>query len=119
MSYIDNKDGTVTDISTELMWKQNPEEDIYTFEEALRLKSNFAGHENWRLPAIHELFSLVDVSKTDPAINSIFKCDTSLFWSASAFAQEPDYAWVVYFYGGAAYSVGKSSLCSVRLVRST
>ena len=118
MKYSDNRDGTITDSSLGLMWKQSPEEGAYTFEEACKLVSNFAVHDDWRLPTIHELFSLVDVSKIDPAIDSVFKCDSSLFWSDSTFAQGSDYAWVVYFYGGAAYSVGKSSLCSVRLVRS-
>ena len=39
MKYTDNGDGTVTN-NTGLMWKKDPEEGRYTFEESLKIKSD-------------------------------------------------------------------------------
>ncbi len=115
--YIDNQDGTITDTSTELMWKQNPEEDIYTFEEVNEIKSNFVGYDDWRVPTIHELFSLVDVTRLDPAIDPIFSCKAWHFWSASAYSYYSNDAWLVGFYRGDVSRSNKSSSYAVLLVR--
>ncbi|WP_207655781.1 Lcl C-terminal domain-containing protein [Vallitalea okinawensis] len=59
-SYTDNGDGTVTDNVTGLMWQQDPGEKI-TWEEAVNNLEDFqlAGYDDWRLPTIKELYSLV------------------------------------------------------------
>ena len=86
---------------------------------ALKLTSSQAGHTDWRLPTEDELISLVDYSKSDPAINtSIFPTESaSYFWSASAYAGYSGNAWDVNFYVGLAYYSYKSSSYQVRLVR--
>ena len=117
MKYIDNKNGTITDTSTGLMWKQDPEEGTYTFDETLEIKSNFASHDDWRVPTIHELFGLVDISRVDSAIDPIFNCDGSSFWSASVDTNYSDSAWYVHFYKGYVSYSNKSSSYAVRLVR--
>ncbi|MBU1914685.1 MAG: DUF1566 domain-containing protein, partial [Candidatus Thermoplasmatota archaeon] len=50
--FIDNKDGTVTDTRTGLMWEKETAPDTYTWEEALRYceELRLAGHEDWSLP---------------------------------------------------------------------
>lgn len=62
-SYSDNGDGTVTDNITGLMWKQNMGDKV-TLEEAYQLaaESTFAGYDDWRVPTIKELYSLIDFS---------------------------------------------------------
>lgn len=59
-SYTDNKDGTVTDNVTGLMWQQSLTEKL-TYEEALKkVKSfNLAGYSDWRIANIKELYSLI------------------------------------------------------------
>jgi len=62
--YRDNQDGTVTDLHTGLQWKRCSEGQTwngstcsdkakeYTWNEAMSLRSKFAGHSDWRLPTI-------------------------------------------------------------------
>lgn len=64
MYYQDNGDGTVTDLQTGLMWQQTPDPNKFTFADAVAggATFNFAGHTDWRLPTIKELYSLMDFS---------------------------------------------------------
>lgn len=60
-SYTDNGDGTITDNNTGLMWQQNLLDEKYTYFEAVTIaeESTLAGYDDWRLPTIKELYSLV------------------------------------------------------------
>ncbi|MHC4743624.1 MAG: Lcl C-terminal domain-containing protein, partial [Planctomycetota bacterium] len=66
-AYKDNGDGTVTDLNTGLMWQSDPGEKI-TFKEAVAgaAKCRVGGYDDWRLPSIKELYSLILFSGTDP-----------------------------------------------------
>ena len=76
-SYLNNGDGTVTDLTTGLMWQQSFDhngdgsidyDDKLTYEEILRLVENgvsHAGHNDWRLPSIKEMYSLILFSGKD------------------------------------------------------
>lgn len=75
-SYTDNGDGTVTDNVTGLMWQQSPDTDgdgdidaadKLTYHAALAGADTFslAGYDDWRLPTIKELYSLILFSGTD------------------------------------------------------
>lgn len=60
--YKDNRDGTVTDLVTGLIWQKTPDFVKRTQDdaEAYARKLKLAGHDDWRLPTIKELFSLAD-----------------------------------------------------------
>lgn len=81
-SYTLSADGaTVNDIVTRLTWQRSPDtngdgalnkSDKLTLSEAQALPaqlnaSNFGGYNDWRLPTIKELFSLIDFRGTDPS----------------------------------------------------
>ncbi len=60
-AYKDNGDGTITDLNTGLTWTQ----DYYgkmTWNEAMSSADSFsfAGYDDWRLPTIKELYSIID-----------------------------------------------------------
>ncbi len=76
--YQDNGDGTVTDLVTGLMWQSSPDtdgdgeidaSDKMTYSEALDGASSFtlAGYNDWRLPSIKEIYSLILFSGVDPS----------------------------------------------------
>ncbi len=66
-AYQDNKDGTVTDEVTGLMWLSEPGEKM-SFDQAVAGASQcrVGGYTDWRLPTIKELYSLILFSGTDP-----------------------------------------------------
>jgi hypothetical protein len=67
-SYTDNGDGTVTDLITGLMWQKTPGDKV-TWAGAVAGADTFslAGYDDWRLPTIKELHSLIDFSGIDPS----------------------------------------------------
>ncbi len=106
---IDNGDGTVTDTSTGLMWQQsdsqNYDNGVYTprtWEQALDYCETLtlADHDDWRLPTIKELRSLVDYSRYNPAIDTVKfpGALSSWYWSSTTHAYNVNYAWGVGFH---------------------
>jgi hypothetical protein len=71
-TYQDNGDGTVTDLNTGLMWQKTLGEKM-TYNEAVAGAETFnlAGYDDWRLPTIKELYSLIFFSGTDPHPESV------------------------------------------------
>jgi hypothetical protein len=131
--FIENGDGTVTDTVTKLTWKrcseglsgelcEKGEPLIYTWQEALKVaaESNFSGKNDWRLPDIKELNSIIERQCTMPAINEIVfpATPTMSFWASTPYAGNPAYAWNVYFPYGISDGNSKSYRFFVRLVRS-
>ena len=59
-SYTDNHNGTITDNVTGLMWQQGLTEKL-SYTEALQKVNSFslAGHSDWRVATIKELYSLI------------------------------------------------------------
>ena len=76
--YIDNNDGTVTDSKTNLMWMRCAIGQTWTgsackgkakeisWNEAIRYSIKFSDYDNWRLPTIDELATLVYCSNGNP-----------------------------------------------------
>jgi hypothetical protein len=83
-AYQDNGNGTITDLNTGLMWQKTPGNKV-TYQDAVRRAADFtlAGYNDWRLPTIKELYSLIDFSGTDPSglnnIKSVPFIDTDYF----------------------------------------
>lgn len=70
-SYVDNGDGTVTDLVTGLMWQQGYSGKMSQSQAASGASSfNLAGYNDWRLPTIKELYSLIDFSGEDVSVES-------------------------------------------------
>jgi Protein of unknown function (DUF1566) len=120
-SYMDNKDGTVTDNITGLMWQQAVLTTTYTWSQAVAYcpTLNLAGHSDWRLPSRIELVSIVDFGVTSGAtIDATYFPSTpaSWFWSSSPAGSSYN-AWYVYFDDGSTDYFGVSNARNVRCVR--
>ncbi len=61
-SYKDNGDGTVTDLTTGLIWSKAVDKNKVSLIEAKKIaqRMTLAGHSDWRVPNIKELYSLID-----------------------------------------------------------
>ncbi len=103
--FVDNEDGTVTDSCTGLMWQQDTADvdelfaDTLAWCEALEYceRLNFAGHEDWRLPNIRELQSIVDYGRKEPAIDPVFGALPQYYWSSTTNVDTSNDAWGVGF----------------------
>lgn len=139
--FVVHGDGTITDTSTALMWKQCLEgldgiqcqsgilnetnwAAALSIPQTLNNSGGFAGYADWRLPNIAELVSLVEEQCSSPAINATVFPNTSekFTWTSS-----PDYyndtaTWSVDFNIGASGSITRQTAGGnnypVRLVRS-
>jgi hypothetical protein len=132
----DNQDGTVTDITTGLMWQKcsygQEWDDINktctgnamtrTWQQAIEAAGNMtlAGYNDWRLPNHNELHSLVEYTQENPSIASVLNnyTESSHYWSSTTFAGNTDSAWPVSFsIGGNYYGSYKSNNFYFRTVR--
>ena len=124
-SFVDNGDGTITDNATGLVWMQNDSQTAMDWEASLtyaqtKNTENFLGHNDWRLPNVKELQSIVDYSRSPsatnsanlgPAIDPLFNCtpitneagvlDYGYYWTSTSAlfttGQPYYYAWYVAF----------------------
>lgn len=88
-SYTDNGDGTVTDNVTGLMWQQDPGDKMTYFEATAAADSfELAGYDDWRLPSIKELYSLIDFSGLDVYCFESTDCEATPFIDTDFFAFE-------------------------------
>ena len=118
--FIDNGDGTVTDMVTGLMWQQLTVGKM-NWEDAIAYCENLilAGYDDWRLPNLKELTFIVDYTRHDPSINRTYFPNTMpfVYWSSSPYAGHSYHAWLVNFYYGGVYNGAKAGHYYVRCVR--
>ncbi|MEA3427857.1 MAG: DUF1566 domain-containing protein [Thermodesulfobacteriota bacterium] len=130
-----NGDDTVTDKLTELMWAQNANaEGTKTWAAALTYCKDLSlgGHDDWRLPNVKELTSLIDWAYYNPALSNdagTGKWGTGLssfsdvqtdeyYWSSTTCAYCPAYnAWYVYLKYGWVRAASKTTNYHVWPVR--
>ena len=70
--FVDNRDGTVSDNATGLMWQKADDGVGRDWEESLEYAENLelASYSDWRLPNAKELQSIVDYSRSPQTTNS-------------------------------------------------
>lgn len=106
--FLVNGDQTVTDKLTGLIWTQygNPAA-TRTWQQALDYiktlnSSNYLGHNDWRLPNLNELRSMVNKGQpnTGSWLNAQGFSNVGGGWSSSTYAGYPAGAWIVKMGGG-------------------
>jgi hypothetical protein len=118
--YVYHGNGTVTDSSSGLMWQEETPGNMMTWEQAMVYceSLNLANYSDWRLPTIKELATLVDHTRSNPAVYTPYFPNTfsSFYWSSTTVAYSTDGAWGVHFSHGYDYD-GKFGIHYVRAVR--
>ena len=123
LTYVDNGDGTVTDVNTGLMWEKlshdgtvHDDHNKYTWANvfahvATLNRTNFAGHADWRLPNVRELLSIVTYQNLIPTVTPAFDnrcssgCDVTRCsctfsgdtWTSTSETASPSRQWFVDF----------------------
>ncbi len=97
----------VRDNETGLVWEKAPQTTISTWSAARAFctDKSVGGRKGWRLPAVHELASLVDPSIGAPgptlqAGHPFSNVQPTHYWSAVTSADFPTSAWLVFFGSG-------------------
>ena len=101
--YLDNGDGTITDTVTGLMWQKIDGGEM-TIDSAKKYvqQLNLAGHHDWRLPNVHEGFSILILDALNPSINTTFFPNTNAeyWWTNDSAFNNPSKIWVTNSGGG-------------------
>ena len=124
--YVPWNDEFVIDKTTGLMWQRGVSDaksnrkDVIEYMNKLN-RDNFAGYNDWRLPTLEELMSLMEPrqNKDGAYINALFYKQQIYVWSRDTLETAPR-VWAVSFYFAECYSmrVRGDSLSGVRFVRS-
>ena len=140
--YMDNGDGTVTDVNTTLVWEKQSQDgtvhdlnNLYSWADAFAVhvatlnSTSFAGHNDWRVPNERELLSILDYAYFAPSVSPAFNnhcssgctvttcsCTAIECWSSTSQIGGSS-AYVVHVNSAGAYFSGKSNGSCVRAVR--
>ena len=102
----------VRDNETGLVWERSPEATLTTwFGETgainICINKTIGGRKGWRLPAVDELASLLDLSVSPPtpgpaltAGHPFTNIQADVYWTATTVQRGPAAAWLVSFAGG-------------------
>ncbi len=121
--FIDNSDGTVTDNLTGLIWLKDANcfvtQDWMTALNSANTLANGACNltdgsaaGDWRLPSRRELRSLVDYSKSNPALptgHPFLSVQSGSYWSSTTYAPGTMDAWFVRMNDGYVYDGTKTN----------
>lgn len=134
-SFTDSGNGTITDNKTGLTWEKLSDDGTIhdwdsttTWINALTTRVNtlnmlnFGGHNDWRLPNLNELRTLLNMGERQPATYSIFdtaceegctvltcSCTQSdWYWSSTTYEETHSDAWFIDFYNGYTDTISKS-----------
>jgi hypothetical protein len=163
LRFVDNGDGTITDLNTRLVWEKKVAGDAVTdlgnlhdadnayiwsddfglivttlwdWLDALNAEGGigFAGHDDWRIPNVKELVSIIDYEQAAPAVgvdwdsggcpscsdvtDPACSCtDSADYWSSTTRVANTAQAWAVGFQNGDIVQRSKTSSNRVRAVR--
>lgn len=130
-----NDDGTILDNKTGIMWTRCGYGQVWDnsssmctgshqqipWQQALVAAANYqyANYDDWQLPNVKELATVVERQCVDPAVN-IELFPTSLaenYWTSTSSIDLPDHAWAVAFYSGKNNLKSKLADLHLRLMR--
>jgi len=105
----DNMTEIVTDSTNNIMWQDNyvAQPRTYQWAEGINMCEalSLGSYDNWRLPNINELRSIVSYSENNPAIYNVFRnVRANRYWSSTTVGNNHGRAWQMNFLRGKALS---------------
>ncbi|MFZ3137338.1 MAG: DUF1566 domain-containing protein [Thermodesulfovibrionales bacterium] len=107
----------VTDNLTGLMWAKNANlagemtwQSALDYVASMNSGAGLCGYNDWRLPNIKELRSLVDYTQYNPPLpvdNPFVNLYWAYYWSSTTCMGPTDYAWVIVTWSGRVEDLGK------------
>jgi peptidoglycan hydrolase-like protein with peptidoglycan-binding domain len=119
-NYKDNENGTVTDLTTGLIWQKGGSLNALTWREAQSYiqslnKEKYAGLSNWRVPTIEELASLVQKKNDgDLYLSPVFGNLQVCCWSSDF--KDLNMHWISHFAHGLLYYNTTDKECFIKAV---
>jgi len=109
----------VSDHKTGLVWEPADDGQIRNWDDATQYCDDLVlgGKADWRLPSLNELATIIDYSRSNPAIDPIFTCRSGNYWSSSSLAGYEEGAWFAVFDYGYMDWRTKTQTYYVRCVR--
>ena len=110
----------ITDSTMQLMWQDDAVSATTTWQGAIDRCENLSlgTYNDWRLPNINELKTIMDRNKIGPAIVSTFaNTSSSNYWSSTTYERDKHSAWYIYFFDGSVSNNAKEYSLYVRCVR--
>ena len=122
MSYTENGNGTLTDDVTGLLWQKTSDANPLTWNEAASYCNNLTlgGHASgWRLPALVELDSIMNLSvHSEAAIDSAFTgTEAAGYWTSTEDPEDSAKTWILDFGTNEDYITFKAGSNYTRCVR--
>ena len=122
---LDNNTGLVWEVKSPNEDDVNYYDDKYSWQDTTEVyikklnEEKYGGFDDWRMPNKDELRSIVDYSKTNPAVDKWYfpNCQIALYWCKNTYEMQPSFGWVIFFGLGSATANGKANERHVRAVR--
>jgi len=101
--FVDNNDGTVTDLSSGLMWEKGGSSSVMLYGKTEEYISHlnqkkFLGHDDWRIPTLPELLSLLEPKPNEKGqfINPLFGDTQVAYWTSDITMEGNQYSQEMY-----------------------
>lgn len=115
----DHGNGTLTDQNTGIMWLKDTDSTQKSWQTALDYCNNLtmASYEDWRLPDIKELDSIIDEASQAPVVDPVFSNLKGDFYWSSTTGLNHSVAWSLSFANAQMLSLHKETMKYVLCVR--
>jgi hypothetical protein len=120
-SQVLNGNNVVKDNHTGLIWEDR-NSSLYTYSAAVTYCNNlvYAGYQDWRIPNMIELQSIIDRDRSLPAIITAFTTSINMdnsYWSNDTYVSDTNKQWGIDFYRGMTANTSSSFQTYVKCVR--
>ncbi len=117
--FVDNRDGTITDTSTGLMWTKDANlagrktwHEALDYADSMNKGAGTYGHTDWRLPSKKELVGLIKDIEGAPYVwlesQGFTDVQSLSYWSSTTYAASTSSAWIVFMVFGSVHADVKS-----------